>query len=171
MKEKAEKATFGAGCFWCVEAVFSRLKGVKAVVSGYAGGTKPNPTYEDVCSGETGHAEVIQVVFDPKQIKYEKLLEIFWKSHDPTSSNKQGNDSGSQYRSVIFYHNSKQKAAAEKSKASEQREFEKPIVTEIKPLKKFYPAEGYHQNYYKRNRFAPYCLLVIRPKLKKLKLE
>jgi len=168
--DKLEKATFGAGCFWCVEAMFKNLKGVKAVVSGYAGGTKPDPTYEEVCSGKTGHAEVIQIEFDPKEISYEQLLDMFWKSHDPTSLNKQGPDSGEQYRSVIFYHDAKQKAIAEKSKAKEKKEFEKPIVTEIKPLKEFYPAEDYHQDYYNRNKYAPYCLLVVRPKLKKLKL-
>jgi len=169
--EKLEKATFGAGCFWCVEAVFQRIKGVKSVVSGYAGGTKPNPTYDEVCTGETGHAEVIQITFNPKEISYEKLLDIFWESHDPTSLNRQGADVGTQYRSVIFYHNEKQKKIAEKSKESVAKIFDKPIVTEIKPLKNFYPAENYHQNYYNRNKYAPYCLLVIRPKLKKLKLS
>ncbi len=169
--EKQEKATFGAGCFWCVEAIFQRLPGVKSVVSGYAGGTKPNPTYEEVCSDKTGDAEVIQITFDPKKITYEKLLDMFWQSHDPTSFNRQGPDTGNQYRSVIFYHNEKQKEIAEKSKTKIAKKFSNPIVTEIKPLTKFYKAEDYHQNYYNRNKFAPYCMLVIRPKLKKLKLE
>lgn len=171
MTEKLEKATFGAGCFWCVEAVFQRIKGVESVVSGYTGGTKPNPTYDEVCSSETGHAEVIQITFNPKEISYEKLLDIFWESHDPTSLNRQGADVGTQYRSMIFYHNEKQKKIAEKSKAKVAKEFDKPIATQIEPLEKFYPAENYHQNYYNRNKYAPYCLLVIRPKLKKLKLS
>lgn len=169
--EKLEKATFGAGCFWCVEAVFQRTKGVNSVIPGYAGGTKANPTYKEVCGGGTGHAEVAQITFDPKQITYEKLLDVFWKAHDPTTLNSQGPDVGEQYRSVIFYHNEKQKKTAEKSKAAQQKYFDRPIVTEIKPLTKFYEAEDYHKNYYKRNKFNPYCILVIRPKLKKLKLE
>ncbi len=171
MAEKLEKATFGTGCFWCSEAVFKRLPGVKSVVSGYAGGTIANPTYEDVCSGETGHAEATQITFDPKKISFEKLLDMFWKSHDPTSMNRQGPDTGSQYRSVIFYHNEKQNKIAGKSKVNAQKSFDKPIVTAIEPLEKFYPAEDYHQDYYKRNPHATYCLLVIRPKLKKLKLK
>ncbi len=170
MVEKLEKATFGGGCFWCVEAIFKRLKGVKSVVSGYAGGTKKNPTYEEVCSGGTDHAEVVQITFNPKVISYEKLLDMFWKSHEPTSLDRQGPDIGTQYRSVIFYHNGKQKKIAEKSKAKITKNFDKPIVTEIKPLKDFYKAENYHQDYYDRNRNAPYCQLVISPKLKKLKL-
>lgn len=171
MESKLEKATFAAGCFWCVEAVFQRLKGVKSVVSGYTGGTKPNPTYEEVCSGSTGHAETAQITFNPKQISYGKLLDVFWKAHDPTQLNRQGPDVGEQYRSAIFYHDEKQKKLAEKSKAEEQKNFDKPIVTEIKPLTKFYKAEDYHQNYYSNNRNAPYCRLVILPKLEKLKLE
>jgi peptide-methionine (S)-S-oxide reductase len=166
-----EKATFGAGCFWCVEAVFERLDGVISVTSGYAGGTTPNPTYEDVCTGRTGHAEVAQITFDPSKITFDQLLKVFWESHDPTSLNRQGTDIGTQYRSVIFYHNDEQKAAAEKSRASAQKEFDNSIVTQIQPLKVFYAAENYHQDYYRNNQNAPYCTLVIRPKLKKLKLD
>jgi peptide-methionine (S)-S-oxide reductase len=166
-----EKATFGAGCFWCVEAVFERLDGIISVTSGYAGGTTPNPTYEDVCTGRTGHAEVAQITFDPSKITFDQLLKVFWESHDPTSLNRQGTDIGTQYRSVIFYHNDEQKAAAEKSRASAQKEFDNPIVTQIQPLKVFYAAENYHQDYYRNNQNAPYCTLVIRPKLKKLKLD
>jgi peptide-methionine (S)-S-oxide reductase len=166
-----EKATFGAGCFWCVEAVFERLDGVISVTSGYAGGTTPNPTYEDVCTGRTGHAEVAQITFDPSKITFDQLLKVFWESHDPTSLNRQGTDIGTQYRSVIFYHNDEQKAAAEKSRASAQKEFDNPIATQIQPLKVFYAAENYHQDYYRNNQNAPYCTLVIRPKLKKLKLD
>ncbi len=166
-----EKATFGAGCFWCVEAVFERLDGVISVTSGYAGGTTPNPTYEDVCTGRTGHAEVAQITFDPSKITFDQLLKVFWESHDPTTLNRQGADIGTQYRSVIFYHNDEQKAAAEKSRASAQKEFDDPIVTQIQPLKVFYAAENYHQDYYRNNQNAPYCTLVIRPKLKKLKLD
>lgn len=168
---KLEKATFGAGCFWCIEAIFQRLPGVKSIVSGYSGGTKPNPTYEEICSNKTGYAEVIQVIFNPKKISYEQLLDIFWQSHDPTSLNRQGPDTGTQYRSIILYHNEKQRKLAEKSKAKVSKNFNNPIVTEIKPLTKFYKAEDYHQNYYNRNKLNPYCILVIRPKLNKLKLE
>jgi peptide-methionine (S)-S-oxide reductase len=168
---RVEQATFGAGCFWCVEAVFERLDGVTSVVSGYAGGTKPNPTYEDVCTGATGHAEVVKITFDPSKISYEKLLRVFWESHDPTTLNRQGADAGTQYRSVIFYHNEQQRPAAEKSKIEAQKEFGDPIVTELQPLTVFYPAENYHKDYYNGHRNAPYCLLVIKPKLKKLKLE
>ena len=166
-----EKATLGAGCFWCVEAVFERLPGVQSVVAGYAGGTKRNPTYDEVCSGTTGHAEVAQVTFDPSVISFDKILEVYWKAHDPTTMNRQGADVGTQYRSVIFYDGEKQKAAAERSKKEAQKLFDDPIVTEVQPLKEFYEAENYHQDYYKNNRNAPYCTFVIRPKLKKLKLE
>lgn len=166
-----EQATFGAGCFWCVEAVFERLDGVTSVVSGYAGGTKPNPTYEEVCTGNTGHAEVAQITFDPSKTSYEKLLRAFWESHDPTTLNRQGADVGTQYRSVIFYHDERQRLAAEKSKAEAQKDFDDPIVTELQPLKQFYAAENYHQDYYNNHQNAPYCALVIKPKLKKLKLE
>ncbi|HEX9614590.1 MAG TPA: peptide-methionine (S)-S-oxide reductase MsrA [Bacteroidota bacterium] len=168
---QSEEATFGAGCFWCVEAVFERLPGVKSVEAGYAGGTRENPTYEEVCEGTTGHAEVARVTFDPSVISFEKLLTMFWKSHDPTTLNRQGADVGTQYRSAIFYHDERQKAAAEKSKKEAQADFENPVVTEIKPLTKFYKAENYHQDYYKANPYAPYCTFVIRPKLKKLGIE
>ncbi len=171
MAEKLERATFSAGCFWCVEAVFQRLKGVKSAVSGYAGGRKPNPTYEEVCSGKTGHIESIQITFNPHEITYEQLLDIFWHMHDPTSMDRQGSDAGEQYRSVIFVHDPKQKKTAEKSRAEVQKDLDKPIVTEIRPYTGFYKAEGYHQNYYNNNSGAPYCRLVIYPKLKKLNLE
>jgi peptide-methionine (S)-S-oxide reductase len=166
-----EKATFGAGCFWCVEAVFERLDGVESVVAGYAGGTTPDPTYEQVCTGTTGHAEVAQITFDPSKISYEKLLEVYWEAHDPTTLNKQGADVGTQYRSVIFYGDEKQKAAAEKSKKDAQKNFDKPIVTEIQPLSHFYQAENYHQDYFRNHPNAPYCVFVIKPKLKKLNLK
>jgi peptide-methionine (S)-S-oxide reductase len=166
-----EKATFGGGCFWCIEAVYQRLPGVQSVVSGYAGGTKPNPTYEEVCTGKTGHAEVAQINYDPTKISYEQLLEVFWHAHDPTTLNRQGGDVGAQYRSVIFYHDEKQKVAAVESKAEARKSFDDPIVTEIQPLKEFYPAENYHQDYYRNHMNAPYCTFIIKPKLKKLKLE
>jgi peptide-methionine (S)-S-oxide reductase len=162
-----EIATLGGGCFWCTEALFQMLSGVKSVTSGYAGGTKENPTYKEVCSGETGHAEVIQVKYDPAVISYEKLLETFWEAHDPTTLNRQGADAGTQYRSIILYSSEAQKLAAEKSKAEAQRHFHQPIVTEIAPLKKFYRAENYHQDYYRDNSNQPYCRMVIRPKLEK----
>ncbi len=165
-----EKATFGAGCFWCVEAVFERLPGVSAVEAGYAGGHVANPTYEQVCTGSTGHAEVAQITFDPKVISYETLLEMLWKSHDPTTLNRQGADAGTQYRSAIFTHSDAQRLAAEKSKAQAQSLFDRPIVTEIVPLEKFYAAENYHQDYFRNNRAAPYCRMVIEPKLKKLNI-
>jgi peptide-methionine (S)-S-oxide reductase len=163
-----EKATLGAGCFWCVEAVFDRLDGVQSVVAGYAGGTKPNPTYQEVCTGRTGHAEVAQITFDPKKISYEHLLEVYWHAHDPTTMNQQGADVGTQYRSVIFYHDEKQKAAAERSKKEASKEFSDPVVTDIQPLTHFYEAENYHQDYFKNNPNAPYCRFVIKPKLEKL---
>ena len=166
---KTELATFGGGCFWCMEAVFERLDGVKSVTSGYAGGTKENPTYKEVCTGATGHAEVIQIEFDPHKISYEKLLEVFWEAHDPTTMNRQGADAGTQYRSVILYHNDAQKQAAEKSKELAQWLFPRPIVTEIIPLTKFFKAEEYHQDYFRKNPNAPYCAVVISPKLEKLK--
>ena len=168
---KLEIATFGGGCFWCIEAVFQRVKGVKSVVSGYSGGNMPDPTYRDVCTNTTGHVESIQIKFDPKIVTYDEIIDMFWKSHDPTSLNKQGADEGSQYRSIIFYHDEKQKKTAEKSMARMQKEFDKPIVTEIVHFKKFYKAEEHHQDYYNRNKLAPYCMLVIRPKLKKMKLN
>lgn len=163
-----ELATFGAGCFWCVEAVFERLDGVKSVVSGYAGGKTANPTYEEICTGKSGHAEVAQIEYDPKKISFEKLLEVFWESHDPTTLNRQGADVGTQYRSVVFYHSDAQKAAAMKSMKDAQKLFSSPIVTEISALPKFYKAENYHQDYFRNNPNARYCTLVIRPKLEKL---
>jgi peptide-methionine (S)-S-oxide reductase len=164
-----EKATFGSGCFWCVEAVFQRLDGVETVVSGYAGGSTEQPTYRDVCTGETGHAEVCQITFAPARISYDQLLEVFWKTHDPTTRNQQGNDVGTQYRSVIFYHDEKQQRLAMEYKAAleQQRIWDSPIVTEILPLEKFWPAEAYHQNYYNTNPRQGYCSLVITPKIKK----
>jgi len=164
-----QHVTFGGGCFWCIEAVFQRLKGVKSVASGYAGGEVPDPTYKQVCTGETGHAEVVQLEYDPAQVSFETLLKVFWAAHDPTTLNRQGGDHGTQYRSVIFYENDAQKAAAEKSKAAAQPEFKDPIVTQIAPLTKFYKAEDYHQNYFNENGAGnPYCQVVIRPKLQKL---
>jgi peptide-methionine (S)-S-oxide reductase len=150
-----------------MEALFQTLDGVKSVTSGYAGGATEHPTYEQVCSGKTGHAEVIQVKFDPKVISYEKLLEAFWEAHDPTTLNRQGPDSGTQYRSIILYSSEVQKAVAEKSRAAAQRHFSRPIVTEIAPLKTFYPAEDYHQDYYRENPNQSYCRAVIRPKVEK----
>jgi peptide-methionine (S)-S-oxide reductase len=143
------------------------LPGVKSVASGYAGGTKANPTYQEVCGGRTGHAEVIQIEFDPKVVSYEKILETFWEAHDPTTLNRQGNDSGTQYRSIILYNSEAQKAAAEKSKTEAQKKFTQPIVTQIVPLKKFYKAEGYHQDYYRSNPNQPYCRAIIQPKVEK----
>jgi len=166
--QKLETATIGGGCFWCAEAVFQRIPGVKSVVSGFAGGTTPNPTYEQVCTGETGHAEVIQIQFDPAIISYDKLLEVFWEAHDPTTLNRQGADHGTQYRSIILYSNDAQKAAAEKSKAEAAKHFSSPITTQIVPLTKFYSAEDYHQNYYNTHKSQGYCQFVIGPKLHKL---
>ncbi|HEY3862996.1 MAG TPA: peptide-methionine (S)-S-oxide reductase MsrA [Verrucomicrobiae bacterium] len=165
---KIETATFGGGCFWCAEAVFQRIPGVKSVTSGFAGGTTASPSYEDVCTGTTGHAEVIQLKFDPAVISYNKLLEIFFEAHDPTTLNRQGNDVGTQYRSIILYTDTAQKEAAEKSKAEAASHFSKPIVTEIVPLKAFYSAEEHHQNYYNLHSNEGYCAFVIGPKLRKL---
>lgn len=164
-----ELATFGGGCFWCVEAVFELLDGVKSVVSGYAGGQTDNPTYRQVCEGTTGHAEVVQIEYDPKKISFERLLEVFWMCHDPTSLNRQGADVGTQYRSIILFHDEAQKAKAEQSKAAAAAEFTRPIVTEIVPLTKFYVAEAYHQDYFRLNPTQGYCQAVIAPKVKKLK--
>jgi len=170
-----ETATLGGGCFWCTEAIFQMLPGVKSVASGYAGGAKVNPTYQDVCSGGTGHAEVIQIEFDPGIVSYDRILSTFWEAHDPTTMNRQGADHGTQYRSIILYNSEAQKLAAEKSKTEAQKHFSKPIVTEIVPLKAFYKAEGYHQDYYRSNPDQPYCRFVIQPKVekfeKKLKVE
>lgn len=164
-----QKATFGSGCFWCTEAFFQRLKGVSSVVSGYSGGHVKNPTYQQVSAGNTGHAEVIQVTFDPKVISYPELLEVFWKTHDPTTKDRQGNDTGPQYRSAIFFHNDEQKKLAEeyKKKLNTSGAFPAPIVTEIAKYSEFYPAEAYHQNYYKDNPRQGYCTYVIRPKMDK----
>lgn len=168
---RTETATFGSGCFWCTEAIFQNVDGVSKVVSGYSGGRVKNPSYKEVCSGLTGHAEVIQLTFDPNQVSYEELLEIFWKTHDPTTLNQQGADVGTQYRSVIFYHNDEQKHKAEfyKARLEDEKAFGKPIVTEISPAAPFYKAEDYHQNYYNLNSSAPYCTYVIQPKLEKFK--
>jgi peptide-methionine (S)-S-oxide reductase len=164
-------ATFGGGCFWCMEAVLQRIEGVLSVTSGYAAGTTPNPTYEEVCSGDTGHAEVVQVAFDPALISYDEILDIFWQAHDPTTLNRQGPDTGSQYRSLILYADDQQRAAAEKSLKKAQAKHRDPIVTQVQPLETFWKAEGYHQNYYNTHVSAGYCRMVISPKLKKLKLE
>jgi peptide-methionine (S)-S-oxide reductase len=165
---KLQTTTFGGGCFWCAEAVFQRIPGVKSVTSGFAGGTTPNPSYKEVCTGETGHAEVIQIQFNPSVISYEKLLEIFWEAHDPTTLNRQGHDVGTQYRSIILYSDDAQKVAAEKSKSEAQHRFSSPIVTQIVPLTKFYSAEDYHQDYYNQHMDQGYCQFVIGPKLRKL---
>lgn len=162
-----ELATLGGGCFWCTEALFQMLPGVKSVTSGYAGGRTENPTYEQICTGATGHAEVIQIKFDPQQVSFAKILETFWEAHDPTTLNRQGADVGTQYRSIILYASPEQKSAAEKSMAAAQKQFSQPIVTEIVPLKKFYPAERYHQDYYRNNPNQGYCRVVIRPKVEK----
>jgi peptide-methionine (S)-S-oxide reductase len=167
--EKTDTATFGNGCFWCTEAVFQQLNGVLKVTSGYSGGDVANPTYEQVCAKNTGHAEVIQIVFDPGKITFDELLEVFWQTHDPTTLNKQGNDEGPQYRSVVFYHSLNQKERSEyfKSQLDKSGAFPNPIVTAVEPFKNFYSAENYHQNYYNANGSQPYCYYVIRPKLEK----
>lgn len=165
-----EIAVFGGGCFWCTEAVFKMLKGVSGVLPGYAGGTVPNPTYDQVSSGNTGHAECTQVEFDPKEISYRDLMTVFFGSHDPTTLNRQGADVGTQYRSVIFYTTPEQKTLAETfiKEINDSNKEGKPVVTEVVPLDKFYVAENYHQDYYERNKDAPYCELVINPKLEKV---
>ena len=175
-----ETATLAGGCFWCTEAIFKRLKGVQVVTPGYSGGDKPNPTYEEVCSGTTSHAEAIQIEFDPKIITFEKLLEVFFALHDPTTLNRQDNDIGTQYRSVIFYHDDDQKEAAQKVKERSEKSqpkagrpldegtYKGPIVTEIVPIKNFFKAENYHKDYYDLNRSQPYCQLIIAPKIQKL---
>src|ERR1700730_6245657 len=166
---KTDTATFGTGCFWCTEAVFQELKGVLKVTSGYSGGNVKNPSYEQVCSGTTGHAECLQIIYDPKVISFDELLEVFWEAHDPTTLNRQGNDAGTQYRSVIFYHNQEQKKKAEEYKVKLDRSgaYNNPIVTEITPFSNFYPAEDYHQDYYRLHGSQPYCSFVIRPKVEK----
>jgi peptide-methionine (S)-S-oxide reductase len=173
MSDKLETATLGGGCFWCVEAVYQELKGVEQIVSGYAGGTVENPTYKQVCTGNTGHAEVAQITYDPEIISYEDVLYVFWRTHDPTTLNRQGADVGTQYRSVILYHDEEQKTIAERSKSETDASglWPNPIVTEIAPLGKFYPAEDYHQNYYRNNPSQPYCIAVIDPKIKKFRKE
>jgi peptide-methionine (S)-S-oxide reductase len=163
-----EKATLGGGCFWCLEAGFERFEGIHDVVSGYAAGKTLNPTYKQVCEGTTGHAEVVQIEFDPAKISYDQILEIFWEIHDPTTLNQQGADIGTQYRSIILYHNEAQKEAAKKSMAAVKSRFRDPITTQLEPLTKFYPAEDYHQDYFRKNPNQPYCVVVISPKLKKL---
>jgi|SRR5579871_17633 len=170
--EGAETITVGAGCFWCTEAVFQQIPGVLSVMPGYMGGTKPNPTYEEVCTGRTGHAEVARIVFDPKLTNVEKILAVFWHAHDPTTLNRQGGDVGTQYRSAIYYYSDTQRAAAEKSRTEAAGEFSSPIVTEITPAAEFYAAEDYHHDYYRLNKDKnPYCSAVIGPKLKKLGLK
>jgi len=167
---KLETATFANGCFWCTEAVFKRVKGVESVVSGYTGGNVENPSYEEVSSESTGHAESLQVTFDPSVIDYKTLLDVFWATHDPTTLNRQGNDVGTQYRSEIFYHTDEQKKIAKESKEKLEQsgKYHDPIVTKIEPFTKFYPADDYHKDYYDSNRSAPYCMVVIDPKIRKL---
>lgn len=171
MASPSQLATFGSGCFWCSEAVFLDLKGVVKVTSGYAGGSKPNPTYEEVCGGATGHAEVIQVTFDPSVISYEQLLEVFFLTHNPTTLNRQGNDAGTQYRSIIFYHDDTQRSTAERVKENitSEKVYDGKIVTTIEPFTNFYPAESYHQNYYANNPDQGYCQMVIDPKVAKFR--
>jgi len=164
---KTELVTLGGGCFWCLEACFELLPGVKSVTSGYAAGKTENPTYKEICGGDTGHAEVVQIEFDPTVTSLDKLLETFWQIHDPTTLNRQGHDVGTQYRSIILYHNAAQKAAVEKSMKEAQKELSRPIVTQLEPLKKFYPAEAYHQDYFRNNPNQGYCQMVVRPKVEK----
>lgn len=168
---KYDTATLGAGCFWCVEAIFQQIDGVISVASGYSGGKIKNPTYREVCSGLTGHAEVIQVVYDSSKVSFDELLEVFFKTHDPTTLNRQGNDVGTQYRSAIFYHNEEQREKAQyyKNKLNDEKAYANPVVTEIAPFTAFYKAEDYHQNYYNENGNEPYCRLVIQPKVEKFK--
>ena len=170
MNDKTEIATLASGCFWCTEAIFKRLKGVKSVLSGYGGGTVKNPSYDQVCTGKTGHAESVQIEFDPKVIPFKKILEIFWHTHNPTTLNRQGNDVGTQYRSAVFYHDKTQKEIAERVKKEIEKNgvYKDPIVTEITPFKNFYVAEDHHKNYYEEHRAAPYCDFVIDPKIRKL---
>jgi peptide-methionine (S)-S-oxide reductase len=168
---KTDTATFANGCFWCTEAVFTELKGVLKVTSGYIGGQTANPTYKEVCTGQTGHAECLQIIYDPAVISFDELLEVFWETHDPTTLNRQGNDVGTQYRSGIFYHNAEQKTKSEqyKAKLDKSGAFSAPIVTEITPASQFYAAENYHQDYYAQNGSQPYCYYVIRPKVEKVR--
>ncbi|MFT3679360.1 MAG: peptide-methionine (S)-S-oxide reductase MsrA [Ferruginibacter sp.] len=166
---KLDTATFGTGCFWCTEAIFQQLEGVVKVTSGYSGGQTNNPNYKEVCSGTTGHAECLNIVYDPSKISFDELLEVFWQTHDPTTLNRQGNDVGTQYRSVVFYHNDEQKAKTEKYKTELDKSgaWNNPIVTTLEPFTKFYPAEDYHQNYYLNNPEQGYCQFVVRPKVEK----
>lgn len=168
---KTRQATLAGGCFWCIEAVFSSLKGVKKAQSGFSGGNIKNPSYKEVCTGRTGHAEVVQITYNPEQIRFEELLEVFWAVHDPTSLNRQGNDIGTQYRSAIFYHDETQKQIAEDyiCQLETSSAYDNPIVTEIKPFEAFYPAEDYHDDYYNLNKEQPYCRTVVRPKVEKFK--
>jgi len=172
-ESRLETATFGGGCFWCLEAVFEMVPGVKSVVSGYAGGTVPNPSYQMVCTGLTGHAEVVQIAYDPEVVSYDQLLKVFWESHDPTTLNSQGPDVGTQYRSIILYHNEAQRQAARKSwqALTAARVYPSPIVTELVPLKWFYPAERYHQDYYREHPNEQYCRMLIAPKLRMMKIK
>lgn len=171
--KKTEKATLAAGCFWCVEAVFERIPGVISATSGYIGGRVANPTYQQVCQGDTGHAEAVEIEFDPARVSFERILDVFWRAHDPTQLNRQGNDIGTQYRSAIFFHDEQQKKTAEESmrRLSESQGFSRPIATTLEPAATFYPAEEDHQGYFDNNRAQPYCQAVIQPKLKKLGLE
>ena len=171
--EKEASATFGNGCFWCTEAIFQLLDGVISVASGYSGGNTENPDYKSVCTGLTGHAECLQIIYDPSKLSFEDLLQVFWKTHDPTTLNRQGNDVGTQYRSVIFYKNEEEKAIAKAymEQLDKSGTFSKPIVTTLEPLTKFYPAENYHQDYYLQNGVAPYCQFVVKPKVEKFKKE
>ena len=171
MPAENETIVLGAGCFWCVEAVYERIDGVEAVEAGYSNGYTDKPTYKEVCSGNTGFAEVVRVTFDPQKVTYSEILDIFWKAHDPTTLNRQGADVGTQYRSGIYYSSEEQKTKAEKSLTNAQSAFDNNIVTEIQPLQKYTVAEDYHQDYYNNNKNAPYCSYIITPKLKKLKLE
>jgi peptide-methionine (S)-S-oxide reductase len=168
---ETKQATLAAGCFWCTEAVFQRIDGVLSMIPGYAGGDTKDPTYREVAAGNTGHAEVAQIEYDPDKISFEDLLEVFWYTHNPTTLNRQGNDVGTQYRSAIFYHDQEQKQIAERSKQKleEKEAYDDPIVTTLEPLEKFYPAEDYHKNYYDNNRMQPYCMVVINPKISKLR--
>jgi peptide-methionine (S)-S-oxide reductase len=173
MTKRTEVATLAGGCFWCLEAVYQEVAGVERVVSGYAGGHVPNPTYQQVCSGTTGHAEVVQVAFDPETVSYRRLLQIFFGIHDPTTPNRQGGDVGTQYRSAIFTHSAEQQATAEAlvRELTEEQLFDAPIVTEVRPLDTFYPAEDYHQDYFRQNPNQPYCRAVVGPKLAKFRAK
>jgi peptide-methionine (S)-S-oxide reductase len=173
MSEQREVATLAGGCFWCLEAVYDELRGVTDVVSGYAGGSVPRPSYEAVCSGTTGHAEVVQVTFDPEEVSFREILQVFFTIHDPTTLNRQGNDVGTQYRSAVFPHSPEQEAVAREVIAELEREgvWDDPIVTTIEPLDEFYPADAYHQEYFRRNPYQPYCQVVVKPKVSKFRKQ